>query len=122
MPQTIPLALAVAEKAFREFRNQWLSGLQPILSLETASDGQIHVILKVVAGAGDATGQHEVALPRGGVDEEASYLAAKAAQRLRRRSPSYGQRLSKSLCRQRLRISPVILLLITTLSFPACLL
>ena len=54
MPQTISLALAVAEKAFREFRNQWLSGLQPILSLETASDGQIHVIFKVVAG--DATG------------------------------------------------------------------
>ena len=36
MPQTIPLALAVAEKAFREFQNQWLSGLQPSLSLETA--------------------------------------------------------------------------------------
>ena len=68
MPQTIPLALAVAEKAFREFRNQWLCGLQPILSLETASDGQIHVLFKVVAGAGDATGQHEVPLHRGGVD------------------------------------------------------
>ena len=93
MPQTIPLALAVAEKAFREFRNQWLSGLQPILSLETASDGEIHFIFKVVAG--DATGQQEEVLPRGGGDEEACYLAAKAAQRLRRRSPSYRRRLLK---------------------------
>ena len=58
MPQTIPLALAVAEKAFREFQNQWLSGLQPSLSLETAPDGQIHVLFKVIAGAGDVTGQH----------------------------------------------------------------
>ena len=79
MPQTIPLALAVAEKAFREFYNQWLCGLQPILSLETASDGQIDVLFKVVAGAGDATGQHqhEVTL-RGGVDEQTRFLAAKA--------------------------------------------
>ena len=57
MHQTIALPLAVAEKAMREFRNQWLSGLQPVLSLETASDGQIHVLFKVVAG--DVTGQHE---------------------------------------------------------------
>ena len=95
MPQTIPLALAVAEKAFREFQNQWLSGLQPSLSLETAPDGQIHVLFKVIAGAGDATGQHEVALHRGGVDEQARCLAAKASQRLRRRSPSYRRRLLK---------------------------
>ena len=95
MPQTIPLALAVAEKAFREFQNQWLSGLQPSLSLETAPDGQIHVLFKVIAGAGDATGQHEAALHRGGVDEQARCLAAKASQRLRRRSPSYRRRLLK---------------------------
>ena len=91
MPQTIPLALAVAEKAFREFHDQWLSGLQPILSLETASDGQIHVIFKVAAGAGDAT----EALHRGGGDEQARCLAAKDSQRLRRRSPSYRRRLLK---------------------------
>ena len=89
MPQTIPLALAVAEKAFREFHDQWLSGLQPILSLETASDGQIHVIFKVAAGAGDAT----EALHRGGGDEQARCLAAKDSQLLRRRSPSYRRRL-----------------------------
>ena len=94
MPQTIPLALAVAEKAFREFYNQWLCGLKPILSLETASDGQIDVLFKVVAGAGDATGQHEVT-PRGGVDEQTRFLAAKASQEHRRRSPSYRRRLIK---------------------------
>ena len=94
MPQTIPLALAVAEKAFREFYNQWLCGLQPFLSLETASDGQIDVLFKVVAGAGDATGQHEVT-PRGGVDEQTRFLAAKASQEHRRRSPSYRRRLLK---------------------------
>ena len=94
MPQTMPLALAVAEKAFREFYNQWLCGLQPILSLETASDGQIDVLFKVVAGAVDATGQHEVT-PRGGVDEQTRFLAAKASQEHRRRSPSYRRRLLK---------------------------
>ena len=91
MPQTIPLALAVAEKAFREFCNQWLCGLQPFLSLETASDGQIHVLFKVVAG--DATGQHEPACHRGGADEQAHRQAAKAQQHQRRRSPSYRRRL-----------------------------
>ena len=90
MPQTIPLALAVAEKAFREFQNQWLSGLQPSLSLETAPDGQIHVLFKVIAGAGDATGQHEAALHRGSVDEQARCLFP---QLHRRRSPSYRRQL-----------------------------
>ena len=90
MPQTIPLALTVAEKAFREFRNQWLSGLQPNLSLETVSDGGIHVLFKVVAVAGDATGQHEAALHRGSVDEQARCLFP---QHHRRRSPSYRRRL-----------------------------
>ena len=90
MRQTIPLALTVAEKAFREFRNQWLSGLQPNLSLETASDGEIHVLFKVVAVAGDATGQHEAALHRGSVDEQARCLFPHLH---RRRSPSYRRRL-----------------------------
>ena len=90
MPQTIPLALTVAEKAFREFRNQWLSGLQPHLSLETASDGAISVLFKVVAGAGHATGQHEEALHRGSVDEQAH---CPFPQHYRRRSPSYRRRL-----------------------------
>ena len=90
MSRTIPLALAVAEKAFREFQNQWLSGLQPSLSLETAPDGQIHVLFKVIAGAGDATGQHEAALHRGSVDEQARCLFP---QHHRRRSPSYRRQL-----------------------------
>ena len=77
MPRTIPLALAVAEKAFREFQNQWLSGLKPSLLLETASDGQICVHFKVVAGAG----------------EQARCLAAKVQEQHRRRSPSYRRRL-----------------------------
>ena len=90
MPQTIPLALMVAEKAFREFCNQWLSGLRPHLSLETASDGAISVLFKVVAGAGHATGQHEEALHRGSVDEQAH---CPFPQHYRRRSPSYRRRL-----------------------------
>ena len=93
MPQTIPLALAVAEKAFREFQNQWLSGLQPSLSLETAPGGQIHVLFKVIAGAGDVTGQHEAAFHRGGVDEQVRCLAAKASQRLRKRELLLEQQL-----------------------------
>ena len=91
MPQTIPLALTVAEKAFREFRNQWLSGLKPILSLETASDGQIHVTFKVIAG--DATSQHESVDLRDGLDEQERSLAGKASVQHRRRSPSYRRRL-----------------------------
>ena len=46
----LPLALAVAEKAIREFSNQWLAGLQPQLSLETGPDGQILVNSRVAAG------------------------------------------------------------------------
>jgi hypothetical protein len=46
----LPLALAVAEKAIREFSNQWLAGLQPQLSLETGPDGQIWVNSRVAAG------------------------------------------------------------------------
>ena len=50
MLRPLPLALAVAEKAFREFSNQWLAGLQPQLSLETSKDGQIWVNSRVAAG------------------------------------------------------------------------
>ena len=46
----LPLALAVAEKAIREFSNQWLAGLQPQLSLETGPDGQVWVSSRVAAG------------------------------------------------------------------------
>ena len=66
-------------------------GLQPIFSLETASDGQIRVLFKVVAG--DATGQHELAFHRGGVDEHTYCQYAKAHQQHCRRSPSYRRRL-----------------------------
>ena len=83
MPQTLPLALAVAEKAMREFCNQWLSGLQPILSLETASNGQIRVLSKVVV-AGDVTRQH---------DDDQGRCGAGKVQQHRRRSPAYRRRL-----------------------------
>ena len=46
----LPLALAVADKAFYDFSNQWLAGLQPQLSLETGPDGQIRISSRVVAG------------------------------------------------------------------------
>jgi hypothetical protein len=45
----LPLALAVADKAFYDFSNQWLAGLQPKLSLETGPDGQIWISSRVVA-------------------------------------------------------------------------
>ena len=45
----LPLALAVADKAFYNFSNQWLAGLQPQLSLETGPDGQIRISSRVVA-------------------------------------------------------------------------
>ena len=46
----LPLALAVADRAFYNFTNQWLAGLQPMLSLETGRDGQIWISSRVVAG------------------------------------------------------------------------
>ena len=86
MPQPISLPLAIAEKAMREFCNQWLSGLQPVISLETASDGQIHVLFKVVAG--DVTGQHEGAQHR----ELVRGQAGKVEPQQPCRSPSYRRR------------------------------
>ena len=50
MLHSLPLVLAVTEKTIREFSNQWLAGLQPQLSLETAPDGQIWVNSRVAAG------------------------------------------------------------------------
>ena len=50
MPRTsFPPALRLAEKALREFSCQWLSGLQPQLSLETNRNGDVLISLKVVA-------------------------------------------------------------------------
>ena len=46
----LPLALAVANRAFFNFSNQWLAGLRPQLILETDRDGQIWVSSRVVAG------------------------------------------------------------------------
>ena len=43
-----PLALAVSDKAFYDFSNQWLAGLQPQLSLETGRYGQIRISSQVV--------------------------------------------------------------------------
>ena len=88
----LPLALAVAEKAIREFSNQWLAGLQPQLSLETGPDGQVWVSSRVAAGdvptqalvvrhhAAEAPGRRE---------------AGQAVQRHRprRHGPSYKRRL-----------------------------
>ena len=50
MPTCLPLAICVAEKAMQEFCKQWLSGLQPSLSLETAPNGEISICSKVTAG------------------------------------------------------------------------
>ena len=44
----LPLALAVSDKAFYDFSNQWLAGLQPQLSLETGRYGQIRISSQVV--------------------------------------------------------------------------
>ena len=82
----VPLALAVAEKAFREFSNQWLAGLQPQFSLETGSDGQIWVNSRVAAG--DVPTQALVVR---------HHHAAEAGQshRPRRRGPAYHRRLQR---------------------------
>ena len=73
--RTLPLALAVVEKAILEFSIQWVAGLQPQLSLETSIDGQIWVnsmvaaedvptrVLVVCHHAEDAPGVQDV-LPR----------------------------------------------------------
>ena len=50
-PQSLPLAIQVAENAMQEFIKRWLSGLQPCLLLETNHEGQIFVTSKVPAAA-----------------------------------------------------------------------
>ena len=47
--QHYPLPLAVAERAMREFCNQWFAGLKPQLCLETHPNGQILVSTTVAA-------------------------------------------------------------------------
>ena len=90
----LPLALAVAEKAIREFSNQWLAGLQPQLSLETGPDGQILVNSRVAAG--DVPTRALVVRHH---DAEAlgRRQAGEAVQRPRprRHGPSYQRRLTR---------------------------
>ena len=85
MLRPLPLALAVAEKAIREFSNQWLAGLQPQLSLETASDGQIWINSRVAAG--DVPTQAPVVLHHADAEK------ATRPYHPRRKGPSYHRRL-----------------------------
>ena len=85
MPTYIPLAISVAEKALRDFCQQWYSGLQPCLSLETSADGEIRVCTRVIAGD-VATTQ-----PR---DARHGHADAGQVQKLRR-GPSYRRRLQR---------------------------
>ena len=83
MPTCIPLAISEAEKAMHEFCQQWLSGLQPCLSLETAPSGEIRVCSRVIAG--DAASLQ----PR-----DVHHADAGKAQK-RHRGPSYHRRLQR---------------------------
>ena len=85
MPTYLPLAISVAEQAMREFCQQWYSGLQPCLSLETLPDGSIRVCSRVTAGDVATTQPRDA--HRGHVD---------TGQVLkRRRGPSYHRRLKQ---------------------------
>jgi hypothetical protein len=88
----LPLALAVAEKAIREFSNQWLAGLQPQLSLETGPDGQIWVNSRV--GAGDVP-TRALVVRHHTAEAPDCRQAREAVQhpRPRRHGPSYQRRL-----------------------------
>ena len=83
MPTCLPLAICVAEKAMQEFCKQWLSGLQPSLSLETDPNGEISICSKVTAG--------DVVPPD---HREAHHRVAGQAQK-QRRGPSYNRRLQR---------------------------
>ena len=83
MPTCLPLAICVAEKAMQEFCKQWLSGLQPCLSLDTAPNGEISVCSKVTAG--------DVVPPD---HREAHQRVAGQAQK-QQRGPSYNRRLQR---------------------------
>ena len=93
MLRPLPLALAVAEKAFREFSNQWLAGLQPQLSLETSKDGQIWFNSRVAAG--DVPTRAVVDRHHAADEASGRCQAGQAVQhpRPRRRGPSYQRRL-----------------------------
>ena len=82
MPTFYPLAICVAEKAMHEFCQQWFSGLQPCLSLETAPNGEIRVCSTVTAG--------DVATPD---PRDVHQDVAGKAQK--RRGPSYHRRLQR---------------------------
>jgi hypothetical protein len=90
MLRPLPLALAVAEKAFREFSNQWLAGLQPQLSLETSKDGQIWFNSRVAAGD---VPTRAVVDRHHAVEEAPGRCQAVQHPRPRRRGPSYQRRL-----------------------------
>ena len=79
-----PLAIIVAEKAMHEFCQQWLSGLQPSLSLETAPDGEIRVCCKVIAGDASHSAHHS-----------AQHPDAEKARKRHHRGPSYRRRLAR---------------------------
>ena len=85
-----PLALIVAEKAIQEFSYQWLCGLQPQLSLETAPNGQIRVCSRVV------TGDAPIHPPPGVLHRDAGARDQYSARKARRRKgPAYKRRLSR---------------------------
>ena len=88
----LPLALAVAEKAIREFSNQWLAGLQPQLSLETGHDGQVLVSSRVAAGD---VPTHALVVRHHAEEAPGRREAGEAAERHRprRHGPSYQRRL-----------------------------
>ena len=75
--------LVIAEKAMHEFCRQWLAGLQPCLSLETAPDGSIRVCSKVIAGSVATSHPHD-----------AHHDHAEKAQK-RKKGPSYHRRLRR---------------------------
>ena len=83
MPTYLPLAICVAEKAMHEFCKQWLAGLQPFLSLETAPNGEIRVFSKVTAG--------DVVIP----DHRDARHGVSGQTEKRRRGPSYYRRLQR---------------------------
>ena len=83
MPTYLPLAICVAEKAMHEFCKQWLAGLQPFLSLETAPNGEIRALSQVTAG--------DVVIP----DHRDARHGVSGQTEKRRRGPSYYRHLQR---------------------------
>ena len=81
MPTYPPLPIRIAEKVMYEFCQQWYSGLQPYLSLQTSPNGEILVCSRVIAEDVATFQPHDV------------NDAAKAVKR--RRGPSYHRRLQR---------------------------